>query len=104
MRQSVLVLITITERSTKERTFEDDPRESLIDDMEESLPEVATTERTRFPAAGSQIRDPAEKEIESVDLNDEGNERWREALMAEEWSDIMVEMRRWVVLSPESVG
>lgn len=89
----------------KKKTFEEeDPRESLFDDIEESLPEAAITERTRLPAQGlSRIRDPAEKGTESVDRNEEGKEWWREALMAEEWSEIMVEMRRWLVFSPESV-
>lgn len=76
----------------------------MFDDIEESLPEAAIIERTRLPAQGlSRIRDPAEKGTESVDRNEEGKEWWREALMAEEWSEIMVEMRRWLVFSPESV-
>lgn len=76
----------------------------MFDDIEESLPEAAITERTRLPPPGlSRIRDPAEKGTESLDRNEEGKEWWREALMAEEWSEIMVEMRRWLVFSPESV-
>lgn len=59
---------------TKGRTFEDDPRETLFDDIEESLPEETTTERLRLPTEGSRIRDPAEKETESVDRNEEGKE------------------------------
>jgi len=46
----------------------------LFDDIEESLPEETTTERLRLPTEGSRIRDPAEKETESVDRNEEGKE------------------------------